>query len=130
MPNVKWRGEPQFSYSNEDVLYGVSTKSPSFEKYEVSKDKLSTVNDATSCLKLDSSAIGVNITVSADDQRFMEVIGPKQDANNVVYIYDAQKGCRWYNTQTGEIFGKWGQNGKASFSDSYLIHNARMSKSV
>jgi hypothetical protein len=129
VPNVKWRGEPQFSYSNEDVLYGVSTKSPSFEKYEVSKDKLSTVNDATSCLKLDSSAIGVNITVSADDQRFMEVIGPKQDANNVVYIYDAQKGCRWYNTQTGEISGKWGQNGKASFSDSYLIHNARMSKS-
>jgi hypothetical protein len=129
MPNLKWRGEPQFSYSNEDVLYGVSTKSPSFEKYEVSKDKISTVNDAASCMKLDSTAIGVNITVSADDRRFMEVIGPKQDANNTVYIYDVDKGCRWYNTETGEISGKWGATGKASLTDSYLIHNARMSKS-
>lgn len=92
-----WRGEPQFSYSDDDLLYGVSNNSPNFQKYQVSKDKLSTIHDPATCLKLDSTAYGANITVSADDQRFMMVIGPKQDTNNSVYVYDVQKDCRWYN---------------------------------
>src|SRR2546428_6249961 len=29
----------------------------------------------------------------------------------VVYIFDRGRGCRWYNTETGEIGGQWGPKG-------------------
>jgi hypothetical protein len=47
----------------------------------------------------------------------------------MVYVYDRSKGCRWYNTQTGEIGGQWGAKGNISVPDRYLVHDARMNKS-
>jgi len=129
MPQLKWRGGAQFSYSDPDVLYGLAGSPPIFEKYEVDKDKASTVHDPADCLKLDRSVWGYDITVSADDRRFMAVFGPRQDASDIVYVYDRERGCRWYNTQTGEIGGQWGPKGKASINEPYFMHNARMSKS-
>src|SRR5262249_50788743 len=129
MPQLKWRGGAQFSYSDPDVLYGLAGSPPIFEKYEVDKDKASTVHDPADCLKLDRSVWGYDITVSADDRRFMAVFRPRQDASDIVYVYDRERGCRWYNTQTGEIGGQWGPKGKASINEPYFMHNARMSKS-
>jgi len=129
MPQLKWRGGAQFSYSDPDALYGLAGSPPVFEKYDVDKDKASTIHDPANCLKMDKSLWGYDITVSADDRRFMAVIGPRQDASNIVYVYDRERGCRWYDTQTGEIGGQWGPKGKASITEPYFMHNARMSKS-
>lgn len=45
-----------------------------------------------------------------------------------VVVYDKQWGCRWYNTQTGQIGGQWGMKGYASTATSYLIRHAYLSK--
>ena len=66
---------------------------------------------------------------SADDQRMAMVVGPEQDTNYLVYVYDRGKGCRWYNAETGEIGGQWGTKGTIAISERYLIHDARINKS-
>jgi hypothetical protein len=57
------------------------------------------------------------------------VIGPEQDTNYLVYVYDRAKGCRWYNARTGEVGGQWGPKGAISNPGRYLIHDVRMNKS-
>jgi hypothetical protein len=128
-PNLPWNGEPQFSYSQPNMLYGMARRDPVFEQYDVAKGKVSTVNDASKCVKLQGSDTGHAISVSADDNRFAATLGPQQDRNYIVYIYDRTQGCRWYNTQTGEIGGQWGPKGTIALPDRFLVHNARISKS-
>jgi len=128
-PVQGWNSEPQFSYSQANLLYGMLNREPVFQQYDVSKDKVTDVNDASKCVKLQGSDRGHNIGVSADDSRFMSTLGPKQDENYLVYIYDRSQGCRWYNTQTGEVGGQWGPKGTISAPDRFPVHNARLSKS-
>ena len=128
-PNLPWRGEPQFSFAHPDLLYGVTEGRPEFQQYNLSTGKVSTVNDPSKCLKLGAADGAYDVSVSADDNRFMAVIGPKQDENYIVYIFDREKGCRWYNTRTGEIGGQWGPTGKTPLDDRYGMHNGRISKS-
>jgi hypothetical protein len=59
----------------------------------------------------------------------MAVMGPEQDKNYLVYVYDRKQGCRWYNTQTGEAGGRWGPTGTISAPYRFSIHDARLSKS-
>jgi hypothetical protein len=127
--DVAWGGEPQFSYTQPNVLYGIDHRNPSFQQIDVSNGRLTTLDNISDCVKLNSDDGGHGVTVSADDNRFMTNVGPRQDGNYLVYIYDRQLGCRWYNTQTGEIGGKWGPKGTVTMPDRLLIHNARMSKS-
>ena len=129
VPNLHWNSEPQFSYSQANILYGLVSREPILEQYNVTTGKVSQVSDASKCLKLQSSDAGHDITVSVDDNRFMAVLGPQQDKNYLVYIYDRSQGCRWYNTQTGEVGGQWGPKGTISAPDRFLVHNARLSKS-
>lgn len=128
-PNLPWNAEPQFSFSQPNILYGMVRREPVFEQYDVVKHKVSDVNDASKCVKLSGSDSGHSITVSADDNRFAASLGPQQDQNYLVYIYDRSQGCRWYNTQTGEVGGQWGPKGTISAPDRFLMHNARMAKS-
>ena len=128
-PNVSWIGEPQFSYSQPNILYGIASHGPIFQQYDISTNRTADVHDASKCLKLKSSDAGRTISVSADDQRLTMVVGPEQDTDYLVYVYDRAKGCRWYNAQTGEIGGQWGIKGNISIPDRYLIHDARMNKS-
>jgi len=128
-PNLMWRGEPQFSFKSPDVLYGTTEGRPEFQQYNISTGKLSSVNDPSKCLKLDAADGAFDVSVSADDNRFMSVIGPRQDDNYIVYVFDRDKGCRWYNTNTGEIGGQWGLTGKTSLAEHYGVHNGRISKS-
>ncbi len=127
-PDLKWRAEPQFSYSKPNLLYGIITGSPEFQQYDLTNGKITILHKPAGCVKLDSSDRGFDPSVSADDNRFMAVIGPQQDKNYLVYVYDRQKGCRWLNTQTGEIGGQWGPKGITQ-SNHFLIHDARISKS-
>src|SRR5437879_12828261 len=46
-----------------------------------------------------------------------------------VVVYDKKLGCRWYNTQTGQIGGQWGATGLASVITPYLIRHAYLSRS-
>src|SRR5437588_310952 len=126
-PDLKWRAEPQFSYSKPNLLYGIITGSPEFQQYDLTNGKITILHKPAGCVKLDSSDRGFDPSVSADDNRFMAVIGPQQDKNYLVYVYDRQKGCRWLNTQTGEIGGQWGPKGITQ-SNHFLIHDARISK--
>ncbi|HEY6339558.1 MAG TPA: hypothetical protein VIW68_13780 [Candidatus Sulfotelmatobacter sp.] len=124
-----WRGEPQFSFSHANLLFGVSSDRPELEQYDLSTGKVSAVDNPSRCLKLHSADLAFDVSVSADDSRFMSVIGPRQNANYLIYVHDRDKGCRWYNTQTGEIGGEWGPAGKIATGEGYGIHNARISKS-
>lgn len=128
-PNLPWQGEPEFSFRQPDILYGIDRAEPVIQQYDIVKGKLSDINNAGKCLKLKSNDAGHNVTVSADDSRLMATLGPKQDDNYIIYVYDRAQGCRWYNTETGEIGGQWGPKGTISAPDRFLMHNARMAKS-
>lgn len=126
-PNLNWGAEPQFSFRQANVLYGLRERD--FEQYDASSGRVTEINDPSKCVKLGSGDKGNSVTVSADDNRFMETLGPQQDEYYMVYVYDRAQGCRWLNTQTGEIGGQWGPKGTISVADRFLLHNARMSKS-
>ena len=128
-PNLPWNPEPQFSYSQANILYGMVHRESVFQQYDVAKHKVSDINDASKCVKLKGSDTGHSISVSADDNRFSTVLGPEQDLNYLIYVYDKVQGCRWYNTQTGEIGGQWGPKGTIAAPDRFLIHNSRMARS-
>jgi hypothetical protein len=128
-PNVDLGAEPQFSFRQGNILYGINRRERVFEQYDTSSKRVTEVNDPSKCVKLGSGDTGNVIAVSADDSRFMAALGPQQDRYYIVYVYDRAQGCRWYNTQTGEIGGQWGPKGTISVPDRFLLHNARMAKS-
>jgi hypothetical protein len=128
-PRVLWTGEPQFSYSQPNILYGITSGRPMFQQYDILTERTISLHDTSECVKLKSSDAGHAISVSADDRRMAMVVGPQQDTDDLIYVYDRVKGCRWYNTQTGEIGGQWGTKGTVAIPDRYLIHDARMNKS-
>ena len=127
--NASWIGEPQFSYSQRNILYGITRGQPTFQQYDIATHRATDVHDASKCLKLNSSDAGHAISASADDQRLSMVVGPEQDTDYLVYIYDRAKGCRWYNARTGEIGGQWGAKGIVAIPERFLIHDARINKS-
>jgi hypothetical protein len=128
-PSVAWLGEPQFSYSQPNILFGIARGRPVFQQYDISSHRTSDVHDASQCIKLKSSDAGHAISVSADDRRLAMILGPEQDTDYLVYVYDRAQGCRWYNTRTGEIGGRWGATRSVSIPARYLIHDARINKS-
>ncbi|MGA7442038.1 MAG: hypothetical protein WBW82_07705, partial [Candidatus Sulfotelmatobacter sp.] len=122
-------GEPEFSFLRANILYGMNRRERVLEQYDTSSGRVADINDPSKCVKLGSGDSGYLTSVSADDSRFMVVLGPEQDRNYMVYVYDRSQGCRWYNTQTGEIGGQWGPKGTISVPDRFSLHNARMAKS-
>lgn len=128
-PNRDLGAEPQFSFHQPTLLYGLNRRERVFEQYDTSSDRVTDVHDITKCVKLGSGDSGNVISVSADDNRFMTALGPRQDDDYLVYIYDRTQGCRWYNTATGEVGGQWGPKGTISIPDRFHVHNARMAKS-
>lgn len=126
---LKWGGEPQFSFGQDNLIYGISQPDTVIEQYDTTSGKVSEINKPSKCIKMDVRDSGHTISVSADDSRFMISIGPKQDENYLIYVYDRSQGCRWYNTVTGEVGGNWGPKGTISTPDRFPLHNARMAKS-
>lgn len=124
---VNMPGEPEFSYKRDSILYGLTRTG--LQEYDTSRGRSTEIDDASKCVQLEPSDTAHSISASADDNRLLTVLGPRQDDNYIVYIYDRTLGCRWYNTKTGQIGGKWGEKGNVTLPDRFTLHNARMSKS-
>jgi hypothetical protein len=122
-------GEPEFSFTRPNILYLASVSNPAFLEYNVSTGQINRLNKFSDCVKLNSSDFAFGVSISANDLRMTTPVGPEQDRNFMVYVYDRKQGCRWYNTRTGEIGGEWGPKGTIPVSDRYSIHNLRISKS-
>lgn len=69
------------------------------------------------------------LDVSRDEQTFIVAAssGIQNSAVDVI-VYNRTNGCRWYNTQTGQIGGNWGVSGQATTSDSFTVHSVRISQ--
>jgi hypothetical protein len=126
---VRWIGEPEFSFRDPNLLYGTTGRNPEFQQYDIVNGRTTTIHTISDCLKVQPNDFGHTATPDAEDNRWVTAIGPRQDNNYVVYVYDRKQGCRWYNTQTGAIGGKWGPKGTISIPDRFQVHNVRMAKS-
>lgn len=127
--HAPWYGEPEFSYAKPNLLYGVRAYNPVFQSYDTSSQQRTKLHFVSECVQLEKSDFAKYITISADDRRMATLLGPGQDRDFLIYVYDRSQGCRWYNTKTGEIGGQWGPKGTIAIPDRCLLHNARISKS-
>jgi hypothetical protein len=122
-------GEPSFSFVDPDVLYGVDwAERNRMVAYRVSTATQSTVHDVQTCLPGAAVHEG-NISVTKGDQRLLDYVGgTAQGLDTYVYVYDRTLGCRWLNTQTGQVGGAWGPTGTYNGEAGWFMHNARILK--
>jgi hypothetical protein len=119
-----------FSRVDPNLIYGKVNSSPNqtIGQYDFSTNTLTNIVSETSCVPglAPGSHLG-DLSVSAGDQRIMAYEGGTvQDTDMFIVVYDKTLGCRWYNTQTGQIGGQWGATGTVSSSLRFLLHNARI----
>jgi len=97
-------GEPTFSFVDPDLIY--SGSGSQLVAYRFSTATQTALHDVRSCLP-GITFHALNVSVSKDDQQLLAYIGgASQDADTTIYIYDKTKGCRWMNTQTGQVGGQ------------------------
>jgi len=131
------RPGPSFSYVDPDLLYGTADPDTlTIVTYRFSTAAKSPVLDTRTCGVQPPLGTGNSvrsdddISVSADDNRIsISEGGPQFGKHMYVVIYDKVLGCRWYNTQTGEIGGQWGPSGIASVGTTFLIRHAHLARS-
>ena len=126
-----------FSFTDPDLMYGtVSDTALTISSYRFSTGKISTIVDTTTCgmqpplVRAPDVRSDDDVTPTLDDSRISISEGGLESGKDMfVVVYDKKLGCRWYNTQTGQIGGQWGPSGAASLPDSYLISHAYVSRS-
>jgi hypothetical protein len=130
------RSGATFSFVDPDLIYGTSNHSPlTITSYRFSTGQSEPVFDTTTCgtqPPLDPKGESDDdVSPSSDDSRLSISEGGHQQGSHIfVVIYDKSLGCRWYNTQTGQVGGAWGPAGTAiGPTMPYLIRHAYMSKS-
>jgi hypothetical protein len=124
---LNFGGEPTFSFVDPDLIY--SGSGSQFVAYRFSTATQTALHDVRSCLP-GIAFHALNVSISKDDQQLLAYIGGgSQNADTTVYVYDQTKGCRWMNTQTGQIGGQWGPTGTYTGDKGLTLHNARLSKS-
>jgi hypothetical protein len=131
------RPGPSFSFVDSDLIYGTTNKNPlTITSYRFSTGATTTVKDTSICGMQPRLASGPSVvsdddvSLSLDDSRVsISEGGPEFGKHMFVVVYDKNLGCRWYNTQTGRIGGKWGPSGKATVRTSYLIRHAYLARS-
>ena len=122
-----------FSWVDPDLIYGPTHKTPlTISSYRFSTGKISTVIDTRTCGTIPAlsptAKSDYDTSLSANDARIAISEGGQQfDQHMFMIIYDTQLGCRWYNTQTGQIGGQWGPGGTVSIPG-FLIAHAKLSK--
>jgi len=126
-----------FSFVDPDLIYGTKAPTPlTITEYRFSTGTSSTVIDTTTCGTQPPLVAGKghsvtsddDITLSTDDNRVVISEGGKDSGDHpFVIVYDKQLGCRWYNTETGQIGGKWGATGTATAPSGYLIRHTAIS---
>jgi hypothetical protein len=124
-----------FSFVNPDLLFGTSEPDTLvIQSYRFSTNITTPVIDTHNCglqPPLEASAVSDDdVRSSANDTRFSISEGGTESGDHMfVVVYDKKLGCRWYNTQTGQIGGQWGAIGTASVTTPYLIRHAYLSRS-
>ncbi len=134
---VPLRAGGSFSFTDPDLIYGTNHGNDlEITSYRFSTGTLTPVIDTTKCSVQPPLIPGPkvqsddDVTPSLDDNRVsISEGGPAFDEHMFVIVYDKALGCRWYNTQTRQIGGRWGPSGWASTSDSFLIAHAALSRS-
>jgi hypothetical protein len=126
---------PTFSFVDPDLMYGMMAgASLTIASFRFSTGAVTPLIDTTTC-GMQPPLVGphVNssdISISADDNRIEINAGGNQFGNRTfVIVYDQKLGCRWYNTQTGQIGGNWGPTGQAVVPENFLINHAFISGS-
>jgi hypothetical protein len=124
-----------FSFVDPDVIYGTSGPDQlTLKSYRFSTGVATPVIDTRTCgvqppLGSGPSVVSDDVTPSLDDVRLSIAEGGSEAGKNMfVIVYDKNLGCRWYNTQTGEIGGRWGTAGTATVTTPYLITHAYLSR--
>ena len=134
---IPLRSEATFSFVDPDLIYGTTGRDPlTVTSYRFSTGVSTPVIDTRACgvqppLGSGSSVVSDDdVNLSGDDSRIsISEGGPDSGDDMFVVVYDKSLGCRWYNTQTGQIGGQWGATGQASVSTPYLIRHTYLSKS-
>jgi hypothetical protein len=124
-----------FSFVDPDLIYGTADPNTlTITSYRFSTNTSTPLIDTRTCgvqPPLGTSVVSDDdVSLSVDDSRVSISEGGSESGDHMfVVVYDKTLGCRWYNTQTGQIGGQWGTNGQASVSTPYLIRHAYLSKS-
>jgi hypothetical protein len=123
---LNFGGEPTFSFVDPDLIYAGSGSQ--FVSYRFSTATQTALHDVRSCLP-GIAFHALNVSLSKDDQQLLTYVGGgSQDTDTTVYVYDKTRGCRWMNTQTGQVGGQWGPTGTYTGDKGLTLHNARLSK--
>ena len=131
------RPGPTFSFVDSDLIYGTSDPDTlTIRSYRFSTGASAPVIDTRTCgvqppLGSGPSVVSDDdVSLSLDDSRVSISEGGSQFGKHMfVVVYDKSLGCRWYNTQTGQIGGAWGASGMATIATSYLVRHAYLSRS-
>jgi hypothetical protein len=125
-----------FSFVDPDLMYGtMADASLTIASFRFSTGVVTPLIDTTTCGMQPPLVAGPHVTssdisISADDNRVEINAGGKEFGNRTfVIVYDQKLGCRWYNTQTGQIGGSWGPTGQAVVPENFLIDHAHISGS-
>jgi len=131
---IPLRGAPTFSFVDPDLMYGTAKKAPlTIATYRFSTAHVQTLYDTTQCQTQPPLVAGpqnssTDLTVSSDDGRIEISAGGKAVSfRPFVIVYDKQLGCRWYNTQTGQVGGAWGPVGQVNIADRFLFGHSKLS---
>jgi hypothetical protein len=136
--HVPLRPGASFSFVDPDLVYGTTNTAPlTISSYRFSSGVIAPVIDTTTCGTQPPLVSNEHLVVSdddvsptANDNRISISEGGKQTGLHMfVVVYDKNLGCRWYNTQTGQIGGQWGPSGTATTAARYLIRHAYISRS-
>jgi hypothetical protein len=133
---VPLRLGPTFSNFDTDLMYGTDLRKPlTINTFRFSTGKTSPLTDVTTCQTQPPLVAGPKVssgdlTISNDDNRIVISAGGNSASKRIfVVVYDQKLGCRWYNTQTGQIGGQWGPAGQANIPDKFVINHSKISGS-
>ena len=134
---IPLRPGPSFSFVDPDLIYGTSEPDTlTITSYRFSTGVSTPIIDTRTCGLQPPLGSGPkvvsddDVSLSLDDNRVsISEGGPESGKHMFVVAYDKTLGCRWYNTQTGQIGGQWGATGSATVTTPYLIRHAYLSRS-
>ena len=134
----------EWSFTQADVLYDIEagnyqTGTPIIKYYAFtsltkppSPQTLYDFSQSPNCVPSSAGSTHwiTDVTVSKDDQTFSTSFSLTggQGTGVWVVVWNRTLGCRWLNTQTGQVGGDWGPAGTINLDDRFSIHNSRLSK--
>lgn len=131
---IPLRGGPTFSSVDPDLMYGTEQKAPlTISTYRFSTGQVQSLYDTTQCQTQPALIAGpanssTDSTITSDDSRIEISAGGKAvSLRPFVIVYDKNLGCRWYNTQSGQVGGAWGPVGTVNIPQRFLFSHSKIS---